>query len=422
MKYSIVKLALIVISISCMFTSSAGASIINAASCSQSHVQAAINTAVSGDTVNVPAGSCTWSDVVSIPSAKKLVLKGAGIDSTIITGNTGGAVLDMSKSGARVTGFTLKQGAIKVDGSGWRIDNCKFQASYWSDGVQAASYDTVNGAHPVGVIDHCIFNNTRVVVTGTNYMLNENGTQHNFWIQPLGLGTNNAVFVEDCVFNGVADSINVIDSNYGGRYVFRYNTVNDMYVEAHSVQGNNRAVRSWEIYNNTFNQVSRAMWVPIFLRGGTGVVFNNTLTGTWGTSGIALDNVRSCENRETSGLCNGSSPWDGNQSGQAGYPCRDQIGRSTDSRLWTASSPYPPQALDPAYAWNNKHGANNVPFFQHGCAASAAHIQPGRDYFNNTVRPGYTPYTYPHPLTQGGVTPPPGEGSLSPPSNFRVLQ
>ena len=29
----------------------------------------------------------------------------------------------------------------------------------------------------------------------------------------------------------------------------------------------------------------------------------------------------------------------------------------------------------------------------------------GRDYYNNTPMPGYTPYTYPHPLTKG--LPPP---------------
>ena len=30
----------------------------------------------------------------------------------------------------------------------------------------------------------------------------------------------------------------------------------------------------------------------------------------------------------------------------------------------------------------------------------------GRDYFSDTPLPGYTPYTYPHPLTGGGGTSP----------------
>ncbi|MCK4576539.1 T9SS type A sorting domain-containing protein, partial [candidate division WOR-3 bacterium] len=33
-----------------------------------------------------------------------------------------------------------------------------------------------------------------------------------------------------------------------------------------------------------------------------------------------------------------------------------------------------------------------------------AHIQSGRDYFDNTQKPGYTPYTYPHPLITDGTT------------------
>ena len=60
------------------------------------------------------------------------------------------------------------------------------------------------------------------------------------WAQPLGLGTNNAMFVEDCFFHFTKFG-NAIDANYGGRYVFRYNIINDAYIEAHSVQGTHRA-------------------------------------------------------------------------------------------------------------------------------------------------------------------------------------
>jgi hypothetical protein len=188
--------------------------------------------------------------------------------------------------------------------------------------------------------------------------------------------------------------------------VFRYNTVNDALVEAHSLQGNHRATRKWEIYNNTFNQVKQAMWVPMFIRGGTGVIFNNVVTGTWTNPNIAIDNVRSCESRSVSGICNGSSSWDGNESDQAGYPCRDQIGRSTDQWLWTSSNPYPPQALDPAYAWNNKHGSEDVVFYHHNCDTNKSHIKVGRDIFTGIQKPGYTPYTYPHPLRASDASEP----------------
>jgi hypothetical protein len=401
-------LILIVLAVVIPLSMDGNAATIRAASCSRSHVETAIFSASTGDTVVVPAGTCTWSTVLTIPSTKKITLQGAGMDATVITANPAGLVMSTS-SGSRLTGLTMNNAWIYVDGDGWRIDHCKFYNATAADGgVQVRGERDFN--HPTGLVDHCYFHNTSVLIIGdANLMAN------GLWAQPLNLGSaSGVVYVEDCTFVAT-EFTNAIDANYGGRYVFRYNTVTDAYVEAHSVQGDHRATRKWEIYNNTFNQASRAMWVPMMLRGGTGVVFNNTLTGTWGLSRISLDNVRSCETRPVSGKCDGSSPWDGNQIN--GYPCRDQIGRSSDLFLWTSSTPYPPQALDPAYAWNNKHGANDVTFYQHSCAASIAHIQPGRDYYDNTPKPGYVSYTYPHPWTQGWTP-----ASIAPPANLRIVE
>jgi hypothetical protein len=35
------------------------------------------------------------------------------------------------------------------------------------------------------------------------------------------------------------------------------------------------------------------------------------------------------------------------------------------------------------------------------------HIVQGQDFYNDTVRPDYTPYTYPHPLVGGNPPGPP---------------
>ncbi len=400
----------------CLLIAAIGhAELITASSTTQSDVQSAINMAVSGDVVVVPSGSSRWNNMVTIPSHKKITLQGAGPNSTIITKSTFGTAVDMTESGSRLTGFQFVEGGVIVDGDGWRIDNCILSSASFNNGIEIRGNRT--GQHPTGLVDHNDFTNLRVAIFGAAHMLDENNNQHVLWSQPLNLGSGeNVVYVEDNTFRGTLHS-NAVDSNYGGYYVFRYNTLYDTYIETHSVQGDNRASRKWEIYNNTINQVSRAMWVPMYLRGGTGVVFNNTLTGTWTNPNIALDNVRSCYNRGEGGLADGSSPWDGNELGEAGYPARDQIGRSTDQWLWTDANPYPPQALEPAYAWNNKHGGNDVEFFQHDeCAESVAHIQPNRDYYNNVQMPGYAPYTYPHPLIQvwGG-----GE-IVQPPKNLRI--
>ena len=302
-------------------------------------------------------------------------------------------IIDMNSSGSRITqiGFIMQNNdsvGIAVRGIDWRIDHCRFENSITptNPGVHAYAYSYEE--HPVGVVDHCEFFESRVIVYGSMALL-----ANNRWFEPLGLGTNNAVFVEDCVFTRTHG--NAIDANYGGKYIFRYNTVNDAYIEAHAVQGNNRSARSWEIYNNTINQVNYPMWVPIFLRGGTGVVFNNTIIGNWQNLGIAIDYRRAFESFPVCGMADGSNPWDGNIE-PSGWPGRDQIGRSTDQWLWTDANPYPTQTLDPAYCWNNIYQSGNVEFFVHNNCENF--LQEGRDFYNNQIKPGYTPYTYPHPL------------------------
>lgn len=450
------------------------AATIIAASCSQTDVQAAIDTACDGDTVVVPAGQATWESGVSISDDRNILLQGAGINLTIITRSSTGTAVNMEQTSSRVTGFTFYEGRVQSNGgSGWRVDHCKIISNEGMVGVIVRG--TIQGVHPDGLVDHCIFQNARVVVQGSAAMLHEGPQQHYLWAQELDLGIDEAVYVEDCTFTYTVFG-NCMDANYGGKYVFRYNTVNDVYLEAHSVQGENRATIKWEIYNNTINQIDRSMWTPFFLRGGTGVVFNNILTGTWSSPSITVDNVRTFSDVSGGGLCNGGSPWDGNEpletggtgnhtgssgsltltdssqnwevnslvdiyvynladssKGQItantantvtailsggsendwdtgdhfkitnGYPSRDQIGRSTDEYMWTDETPYPPQNHEPAYSWNNEHEGDDVNFSVHNNCH--VHIQPGRDYFDNVQKPGYSPYTYPHPLITGGTAP-----------------
>jgi len=55
---------------------------------------------------------------------------------------------------------------------------------------------------------------------------------------------------------------------------------------------------------------------------------------------------------------------------------------------------------EPCYSWNN------INELGHQVGFSSAHgPRANVHYFNNTPMPGYTPYTYPHPLTKG-LSPP----------------
>lgn len=97
---------------------------ITAASCSTAHIQTAVDSAVSGDIVNVPAGSCTWTSTVNIVS-KNITLRGAGVGNTVITAANGTIGIRVGSAGtgnsSRVTGFEMTGAYVVVDGDGWRV-------------------------------------------------------------------------------------------------------------------------------------------------------------------------------------------------------------------------------------------------------------------------------------------------------------
>ena len=127
-------------------------------------------------------------------------------------------------------------------------------------------------------------------------------------------------------------------------------------------------------------------------------------------------------------------------------------GTSYDTYFWPLTSgtkatyPQAGYPLEPCYAWNNTDMRQGQLGFESGGSKNPS-VQANRDYFNKGERsplatqkvgypaqdyvrattsfPGigpsgaasYTPYTYPHPLTNASTVP----GALSPPSNLQVV-
>jgi hypothetical protein len=410
------------------------AATIPAASCSATDVQAAINSSASGsDIVTVPAGTCTWSVTVVINN-KGLTLRGAGIGQTTIV-NQGDqqmalAVQNISASTfVRVTGFTWQQGTITSGGQ----PQVLFSGA---QGSQAFRFDhnrillttgpSVRGVYAVGVfglIDHNTFNVT--ASTGSFQSISVDGSNQNSdggftpWTQPLTLGTNQAVFVEDNVITYGSQDEDSMDSYSGARIVFRYNTVTNASIGFHGTDtGFLRSIVSAEEYHNTFTNNGVSDLHGIRLRGGTGVVWNNTFGGTKGYLVMDLMSYRSTVGDQTFswGYCDGTQ-WDlgstnpssgGSRTVQAantgvrflstapdtlcasggtctryfdgagakGYPCRDQVGRG------------PGQGLAPVYAWNNGT-VHMVPFDGGGPRPPnnvgeplSTWIADNRDYYN----------------------------------------
>jgi len=358
-----------------------------AANCSNTEISACITVAQSGDTIKVPAGSCTWTGKVTIPENKTIKLIAAGSSNTIISYNNP-MILSLSAN-SRVSGFRFNltgSGAppmVEVRNTGWRVDNNYFdnQTGASKEGVIASGTNMT--IQPEGVIDSNTFNECRVGSYGTGTLAKQNIV----WAEENQFGTEHSVYVENNTIKRTSG--NAIDANYAGKYVFRYNNVTGVSIMAHSLQApSQRGTKSWEAYGNTFtfNSTGEGDFIG-FMRGGTGVFYNNYVTGPSSYNYvISLDNVRSFQtgccgtNPLYSGMCDGTSDWDGNTAGQGGWPCRDQIGRGRDAGI-DSSVIGKATSSEPAYFWTNKRstGANISPRIVNGCSNW---IQANRDYYD----------------------------------------
>ncbi|MBW2528214.1 MAG: hypothetical protein JRI23_28820 [Deltaproteobacteria bacterium] len=425
--------------------SAAHAETITASSCEAADVQAAIESAADDDVVQIPAGECTWTVPVTIGevvdwdpitfSSPRITLQGAGMGETVIhvdMDSSDDALVVKSEPGnpARVTSMTFTgaknegrcQRGIDMGGAaeGWRIDHVQFDYR----GVTGTSPGCGISASGVGVIDHCRFENNYTSVAAF-------GDGDASWERPLALGSCDAVYIEDNTMTNTELLGDGATDAYGGaRYVFRNNQVTNARAGHHGLDsGGYRSPHSFEIYDNQWEWTDSNTWLTWRSRGGTGVIHGNTITGDVNDSiTFGVVNYRTCcchlctnvapdaygsscdpyvpcadplhTNCGSWGRCDGQSPIDGNTAGMMGYPCLDQTGRSTDMDDDGV------QDLEPLYEWDNTVNGGDADVSVNdpwGCAdpSMADHIQEGRDFYNDTPRPDYTPCAYPHPLAGG---------------------
>jgi len=420
--------------------SPARAATILAASPSQADVQAAVDKAKDGDTVSIPAGTRTWSDKVSWKD-KSIQVLGAGKDVTIISCQQCFSITSTASTSAyskwRLSGMTL-QGAAPSGtvitiwdnvGSwhyGWRIDHLKL--SYPGAG---SGYGVFIGGPTYGLIDHSdwIWGNGMAVIISAQLSDEWPGsatTPQGGYLasQPLDLGTEKAVYLEDNTFTStVSGGCAAYDtSSGGGRVVFRHNVLTGCMYYDHWTRNVEIGGLLHEIYANKFIGNTAYSAYPIRLESGTGVIFNNTITG-FSEKHVVLDERRGFyESDGAFGACDGTKAWDGNAGDPAapGWPCLGQIGRApgkTMAQITGGSK----QVSAPLTLWNN--GAEDgcrtggactnilgVSVWDGSAKASAyvkatPHPNGEVDYVLNgsTPKPGYTPFTYPHPLQ--GVAP-----------------
>lgn len=387
-----------------------------AASCSSAAMNAAISSASNGDTVLVPPGTCTWSSTVSTSKAISIFgcaspdYPGGCSGTTTITNSADPAFL-ISNTAAnffRISGFTINSSdstneVISITGPAtkFRVDHIAFKAG---DCVVCTNTLQHNGSGIVaGVVDH----NT-ITDTGRGYFAQDirttDPTSHEglqAWSEYLanpssyaGMnGGDKMVYWEDNTYHwdrypsGAQGSLY---GQYGGKVVFRHNHVYDWsyFVDAHGDNPDDGTI-FYEIYSNDYHESDTylAQGAAFYLRGGQHIVHDESLTLT----------------------------------GDTGSPISLTVYSSADSTA---------HRINNTFIWNNMVNGvaqNNTPVCTQPCSGNnVVSIAPDTqgtlkqdvNFFlrapsTGDVFAGYTPYTYPHPLTQNGAG-----GAPNPPSGL----
>jgi hypothetical protein len=383
----------------------AGAQTVNAKSCSLSDVEAALNSAnASTATVNIPAGTCTWSGniVFNVPSGStSLTIQGQTTctgsgnpasnnltcsDNTVIVDALSYTAKDpnllsiSTGPGAfRLTGLTIRgpgnrnityNGAVGIWGTSQKV---RVDHNHWSGIAQLTLKE---GAGVAGVFDHNIF-----VAGGGSIWSTIGGSSSDYfgdapWAAPTNLGTGNFSYFED---NYLGNGGN--DCYQGGRWVIRYNTFVEAsgtgFTQTHPTGGAGRirGCRAWELYGNSFSTTGETAFNAFFVSAGTGVIWGNSANNQI-QNFVTAHSMRRNRNTygETAapngwGYCGTSfdgtgSPWDDNTNKTTGYRCMDQPGQGQGQLLngldfpnakntVTGTPSWPHEALEPVYEWSD---------------------------------------------------------------------
>lgn len=313
----------------------------NAASGSRDDIQAAVDLAdpAAGDNVFIPAGHADWNgEKVTIPAGVNVFgASYAGCNgypsfteydaATILHNNASPPVANemfyinggqyaSPRLATRISGISFiatapedsahESGSVAIVGQ-WcenlRVDHCSFKDFA---NISVLLKNTHDGSAS-GIIDHCVINNP--------YKLDANGWlwAYGFYVQgnatywddtsaPLTdfLGAFPVpddfpvLYVEDCKMSYCRHAVDAIQ---GGWIVARYCYVDHPYptnfgqLQVHGSGGDSwPSARGFEFYNNTVvGEAAADHAEPVWLRGGAGVVYNNSFTNVKGGGyGIGL--------------------------------------------------------------------------------------------------------------------------------------
>ena len=401
--------------------------------------QKAIDAATDGMIIKLPSGRFHWRHPVTNSNNVAIHLIADLGKTTIIRAYTAGDLISLHASpngNAEVSGihfvdpyadsqtnFSFCLDVDQLSGLPVLIHDCSF-VDMCTQGYNYSLRFVGNG----GVVWNCSFASKGNLLGGISFV--NTTSNYALWNQAdtMGAGPDSTgvnvgdptgalnTYVENCLFEDMDLACTNFDDN--SRAVLRYCTLNNASLGSHGQETSTWGARHWEIYNNTFHYstsgtaysggsypLNMNQWFGI--RGGTGVITNNAMDIIPNKFGVFLT-VYSI-NRTASIPC------------QTAYPAAHQTGQGW-SAVSTAGYGHPVVSKDgtgavpdPVYIWNNTGTEITNPsyvgldqFTPDQCGNNekiGTFLQEGRDYLVNVARPGWKPYTYPHPLRRNALGP-----------------
>ena len=394
---------------------------------------------VDGWTVVVGAagGSYYWTNSVWFNVTNAMTLRGASPTNrpTITCGESldpwGLRVVGVNGHIATVADLILKDdpagtqlasgGDVLVTGDGncFRLTNLKWDTIAANEACAIGYNNSDTNDGPYGVIDHWEFSTPGSSFYG--FVVKANGASVNAsWSHPMSFGTTNCV----CIESGAAHAgqavlgRTMVDGFAGARITIRNNNLTNYAIGFHgenSDGGTNLSVLQVECYSNNIycNDTQNGMSYVFWQRGGTGVIFGNTV-------GESVSQLIAAGIWKFTVECASAAYWNQEQCPQqlfypTNYPAGQQIGRGVVNGA---------EGWVPYYVWGNTVPGTYYGEFLNGYGdGDTVFLQVGTNLLENTaVKPGYSPLVYPHPLVQAvtnsggyapGVTVPPASATFT---------
>jgi len=399
----------------------------------QPNILNAYSKAKDGDIITLPAGTFSYSKSIEF---KKLVsLKGAGKESTVLfrpeTISDSSLMSNVffkwkidrdSSCHIIIAGFTLKSkkpagrdnlngslasdfGIIIINAVDFVITDCRFENFGYSAIMVQHKDDLARGL----IYNNLFYHNFKGNGLGLGYGIVIYGGNLQ-WVNSPKFGTDNFIFIEDNTFEYHRHAI---AGGGCGLYVCRHNTIKNNIlpaaaVDMHEARGaspNRYSTRATEIYSNEITNDVYIDDVPITNSQSHRAAGTGSNVNSLAYSGIGIRGGESLIYNNYVAYCKVAivlyafyNPKTGDQNV---YPLSTQIGYKSAVMFGAYDKGSDLLHGDgDVYMWNNSiepYGPSSNPYNMLFSNADTTLLKEHRDY-HFEVKPGYTPYVYPHPL------------------------